>query len=128
MWLCGFSQKNCSHLLDFYAARSLTAPCRHLLRSYHVLSSHQPLPRLLLAAALISIVSGTCGVLLVSQINTALTVERHSAALAWTFAGLAVAAMLSRTLSSVLFERLCQLGEFLDLRVYWPGAGRRRAH
>ena len=61
-----------------------------------------------MAAAIISIVSGACGVLLVSQINTALTVERHSAALAWTFAGLAVAAMLSRALSSVLFERLSQ--------------------
>ena len=63
---------------------------------------------LLLAAAIVSIVSGACGVLLVSQINAALTVERHSAALAWTFAGLAVAALLSRTLSSVLCERLSQ--------------------
>ena len=44
---------------------------------------------LLLAAAIVSIVSGACGVLLVSQINMALTVEHHSAALAWTFAGLA---------------------------------------
>ena len=63
---------------------------------------------LLLAAVIVSIVSGACGVLLVSQISTALTVDHHSAALAWTFAGLAVAAMLSRTLSSVLFERLSQ--------------------
>jgi putative ATP-binding cassette transporter len=63
---------------------------------------------LLLAAAIASVVSGVCGVLLVSRINTALTVENHTAALAWTFAGLAVAAMLSRTLSSVLFERLGQ--------------------
>ena len=63
---------------------------------------------LLLAAAIVSVVSGTCGVLLVSQINTALTVEHHSAALVWTFAGLAVAVLLSRTLSSVLFERLSQ--------------------
>ena len=63
---------------------------------------------LLLAAVIVSVVSGTCGVLLVSQINTALTMERHSAALAWTFAGLAVAVLLSRTLSSVLFERLNQ--------------------
>ena len=63
---------------------------------------------LLLAAVIVSIVSGTCGVLLVSQISTALTVERHSAALAWTFAGLALAVLLSRTLSSVLFERLSQ--------------------
>ena len=63
---------------------------------------------LLLAAALVSIVSGACGVLLVSQISMALTVEHHSAALAWTFAGLAVAVLLSRTLSSVLFERLSQ--------------------
>ena len=63
---------------------------------------------LLLVAVIVSVVSGACGVLLVSQINTALTVEHHSAALAWTFAGLAVAAMLSRGLSSVLFERLSQ--------------------
>lgn len=71
----------------------------HLIRQSRVL---------LLAAAIASVVSGVCGVLLVSQINTALTVENHTAALAWIFAGLAVAAMLSRTLSSVLFERLGQ--------------------
>ena len=63
---------------------------------------------LLLAAVIVSVISGACGVLLVSQISTALTVERHSAALAWTFAGLALAVLLSRTLSSVLFERLSQ--------------------
>ena len=72
---------------------------------YHLISRFRGL---LLAAAIVSVISGACGVLLVSQISTALTVERHSAALAWTFAGLAVAAMLSRTLSSVLFERLSQ--------------------
>lgn len=63
---------------------------------------------LLLAAAIASVISGVCGVLLISQINIALTVENHTTALAWTFAGLAVAAMLSRMLSSVLFERLGQ--------------------
>ncbi len=63
---------------------------------------------LLSAAALASVISAICGVLLVSQINTALTLENHTAALAWTFAGLAVMAMLSRTLSLVLFERLSQ--------------------
>lgn len=63
---------------------------------------------LLLAAAIASVVSGVCGVLLVSQINTALTLANHTSALAWAFAGLALAAMLSRTLSSVLFERLGQ--------------------
>lgn len=63
---------------------------------------------LLLAAAVASVVSGVCGVLLVSRINTALTVENHTTVLALTFAALAVAAMLSRTLSSVLFERLGQ--------------------
>jgi putative ATP-binding cassette transporter len=63
---------------------------------------------LLVAAAIASVISGVCGVLLVSRINMALTVENHTAALAWTFAGLIVAVMLSRTLSAVLFERLGQ--------------------
>lgn len=63
---------------------------------------------LLLAAAIASVLSGVCGVLLVSRINTALTIENHTVVLAWTFAGLAVAGMLSRMMSSVLFERLGQ--------------------
>lgn len=63
---------------------------------------------LLVAAAIASVISGICGVLLVTRINAALTVEHHTAALAWTFAGLVTAAMLSRTLASVLFERLGQ--------------------
>lgn len=63
---------------------------------------------LLLAAAAASVVSGVCGVLLVSRINGALAVDNPTAAMAWIFAGLAVAVMLSRTLSSVLFERLGQ--------------------
>lgn len=63
---------------------------------------------LLLAAAVASVVSGICGVLLISRINIALTAENHSAALIWSFFGLIVLVMLGRTLSSVLFERLAQ--------------------
>lgn len=62
---------------------------------------------LLLAAAVVSVLSGICGVLLVSLINTALTTEA-STQLAWTFAGLAISVMLCRTVSSMLFERLSQ--------------------
>ena len=72
---------------------------------------------LLLAAAIASVISGVCGVLLVTQINSALTLENHSSALAWTFAGLAVATMLFRMLSSVLFQRLGQCA-LADLRHY----------
>lgn len=64
---------------------------------------------LLLAAAAASVISGVCGVLLLAQITTALTADASDyGTLAWTFAGLAVAAMLTRTLSAVLFERLGQ--------------------
>ena len=63
---------------------------------------------LLLAAALASVVAGVCGVLLVTRINAALTLDNHTAALVWTFAGLAIATMLFRTLAAVLFERLGQ--------------------
>lgn len=64
---------------------------------------------LLMAAAAASVVSGICGVLLLAQINTALTVSSDAyLALAWSFAALAVVAMLARTLSAVLFERLGQ--------------------
>ena len=72
---------------------------------------------LLLAAAIASVISGVCGVLLVTQINSALTLENHTSALAWTFAGLAVATMLFRMLSSVLFQRLGQRA-LADLRHY----------
>jgi len=64
---------------------------------------------LLLAAAAASVISGVCGVLLLAQITTALTADASDyGSLAWTFAGLALAAMLTRTLSAVLFERLGQ--------------------
>jgi putative ATP-binding cassette transporter len=63
---------------------------------------------LLLAAATVSVLSGVCGVLLVSLINSALTMESPTIHLGWMFAGLAIAVMLSRTVSSMLFERLSQ--------------------
>ncbi|RZL10232.1 MAG: cyclic peptide export ABC transporter [Rubrivivax sp.] len=61
------------------------------------------------AAILASVVSGVCSVLLVAQINGALTADATERAdLAPIFAALAVAAMLSHMLASVCFERLSQ--------------------
>lgn len=72
---------------------------------------------LLALASIISVISGVCGVLLVTQINTALTEENRTATLAWTFAGLAVMAMLCRALAAMLFERLSQQAQ-ANLRRY----------
>lgn len=63
---------------------------------------------LLLAASVASVVSGICGVLMISRINIALTTDNHSARLIWSFFGLIVVLMLCRILSSALFERLAQ--------------------
>lgn len=63
---------------------------------------------LLFTAALASVIYGVCSVLLLRQINEALTTDGPQAALAWTFAGLALFAMLSRMLGAILFERLGQ--------------------
>lgn len=80
--------------------------------------------RLLAAATLASIVSGACSVLMLVQINRALTAGDHDArvALAWTFAGIAVLSALSHAVASVLFERLtqrahAQLRHFISARV-----------
>lgn len=73
---------------------------------------------------LASVANGVCSVLLLTQINGALTaasaVERM--ALAWRFAAFALAAMLSHMASSVMFERLNQrahadLRRFISARV-----------
>ena len=70
----------------------------------------------LLAACVASALAGVCGVLLVAQINTALTAEgAERLSLAWQFAAVAVGAMLSRMLASVLFEHLRQSAN-ADLR------------
>lgn len=76
----------------------------------------------LLAATLACVVSGGSSVLLLAQINAALTSEDSRATLAWAFAGTALLAMLSHMLSSVLFERLSQhahaeLRRFITQRV-----------
>lgn len=80
--------------------------------------------RLLIAAAVASIASGVCSVLLIAQINGALTAGSidESSALAWRFAAIAVLAMLTRMTSSVLFEHLGQranadLRRFISARV-----------
>ncbi|MFG6175966.1 cyclic peptide export ABC transporter [Halomonas sp. THAF12] len=72
----------------------------HLIRQFHWL---------MLAAVVASIAGGLCSVLLVAQINAALTADAAARLdLAWRFAAIAVAVMLSRTLASMLFERLGQ--------------------
>lgn len=80
--------------------------------------------RLLAAAAIASVVTGVCSVLLITQINAALTAggPAERADLAWGFVAIALAAMLARMLSSVLFERLGQhshaeLRRFVSTRV-----------
>lgn len=79
---------------------------------------------LLCAAALASVVAGICGVLLVAQINAALTAadRAEEATLAWRFAAFAIAAMLANVASSLLFQRLsqrsqAQLRQFISARV-----------
>ncbi len=79
---------------------------------------------LLTGAALASVISGVCGVLLVTQINAALTAgsTAERSALVWRFAALAAAALLSNMISSVLFQRLSQrshaeLRHFISQRV-----------
>ncbi|MGP9590657.1 cyclic peptide export ABC transporter [Halomonas sp. AOP42-B2-16] len=64
---------------------------------------------LMTAAALASILSGLFSVLLIAQINAALTSDSASrASAAWAFAGIAVALMVCRMVSTALFERLGQ--------------------
>nr|WP_290443719.1 cyclic peptide export ABC transporter [Halomonas sp. Mc5H-6] len=64
---------------------------------------------LMTAAALASILSGLFSVLLITQINAALTSDAASRAnTAWAFAGIAVALMVCRMVSTALFERLGQ--------------------
>lgn len=84
--------------------------------------------RRVVAACIASIVSGVCSVLLVAQINTALTANDATdrVQLAWQFAGVAMLAMLSRMLASVLFEHLSQwaqaeLRRFISMRVMKTG-------
>lgn len=64
---------------------------------------------LLSGAALASVIHGVCGVLIVVQINAALTAETADhRAMAWLFAATAVVVMLSQMASNMLFERLGQ--------------------
>lgn len=64
---------------------------------------------LMTAAAIASILSGLFSVLLIAQINTALNSDAASrASAAWAFAGIALALMTCRMVSTALFERLGQ--------------------
>ncbi|WAC71647.1 cyclic peptide export ABC transporter [Roseateles sp. SL47] len=78
---------------------------------------------LLWAAGLTSVVAGVCSVLLVAQINAALTQNGATelSTLAWRFAAVALGAMVSQMVASVLFERLSQrahaeLRQFISAR------------
>jgi putative ATP-binding cassette transporter len=76
---------------------------------------------LLTAAALASILSGIGSVLLVAQINAALTADAAGrAALAWRFGAIAAGAMLCHMVSTVLFERLAQRAQ-ADTRRFIAG-------
>lgn len=79
---------------------------------------------LLIAAGMGSVIAGICSVLLVAQINAALTSDPTTdrVTLALRFAVIALAAMLSQMVASVLFERLGQrahaeLRRFISARV-----------
>lgn len=62
---------------------------------------------LLLAASIASIVSGICGVLLVTQINAALTADAATRArLPWNFAAVVLGALVCGVWSKILFEQL----------------------
>lgn len=82
--------------------------------SYLIQRSRQ----LLLLACVAAAISGISSVLLVAQINTALTAsDAQRAGLAWMFAAVAVVTTVSRMASSVLFERLGQRAH-AELRRY----------
>lgn len=78
---------------------------------------------LMLAATAASVAAGLCSVLLIAQINAALTSDAESrVGIAGIFVAVAVALMLSRMSSAVLFERLGQhalaeLRRFISARV-----------
>lgn len=96
-------------------------PCREsepALLSFLIQQSR----RLLIAVGLSSIVAGVCSVLLVAQINAALTLDDPAgrAMLALRFACFAVLAMASQMLASVLAQRLSQRSH-ADLRRFIAG-------
>lgn len=62
--------------------------------------------KVLTLAILAGLISGICSVLLLTQINEGLTSPDISSGLMWRFGLLAVAAMLTRMVASVLFESL----------------------
>lgn len=65
--------------------------------------------RRMLVAVIASVLSGLCGVLLVAQINSALSADEAARTqLAWTFAALAVGMMITRALAAMLSEQLGQ--------------------
>ncbi|NYE25991.1 ATP-binding cassette domain-containing protein [Pigmentiphaga litoralis] len=77
---------------------------------------------LMIGAAVASVLSGICSVLLLTQITAALTAASPAerAVLAWRFAGFAVVAMVSQMVASVLFERLNQRAH-ADMRRFISG-------
>ncbi|RZL03445.1 MAG: cyclic peptide export ABC transporter [Rubrivivax sp.] len=76
---------------------------------------------LLLAASLASILAGICGVMLVTQINAALTASGSAREqLPWSFAMVVCGALVCGVCSKLLFERL-RLGAMAELRAFLSG-------
>lgn len=76
---------------------------------------------LMVAATLASVIHGVCGVLMLTQINEALTTPAADyGSLGWRFAGCALAVMGSQIVSSILFERLNQQAH-ASLRTFVSG-------
>lgn len=76
---------------------------------------------LLLAASIASIVSGICGVLLVTQINAALTAtDEGRAQLIWSFSAVVLGALICGVWSKLLFE-LLRLRAMAELRQFVSG-------
>lgn len=76
---------------------------------------------LLIFAAIASVIHGICSVLMLSQINGALTADNETrTSLAWIFAATAVLVMISQMVANILFERLSQRAH-ADLRSFITG-------
>lgn len=76
---------------------------------------------LLIFAAIASVIHGICSVLMLSQINSALTADNEARiSLAWIFAATAVLVMISQMIANILFERLSQRAH-ADLRSFITG-------
>lgn len=76
--------------------------------------------KVLMLAVLAGLISGSCAVLLLTQINKGLTSPEVTSQIIWSFGLLAVAATITRMLASVLFESLVH-SSLASVRKYVSG-------